>query len=206
MMRATILCLAWLMLFWVEALSAKEMKRPPTGPLITVHLPHPKQYEIALDEIELEWIDRGHTAQAYAKTPTMIVGSRVVKSEASRAAVVVSGITSPMDLSMMAAALKAANPGAEAHLILYEPGLPRSKASRRLLTREVGVVLGEEDDPQRLFADVPVESIRSAPGVPGGYVVETSDPMTALNVADLLRQRPEVRSTYPLLKRTYFTR
>lgn len=206
MIRATILCLAWLMLFRVEALGAKEIKRPPTGPLITVHLPHPKQYEIALDEIELEWTDRGRTAQTYVKTPTMIVGSRVVKSETSRAAVAVSDITSPMDLSMMAAALKAANPGAEAHLILYEPGLPRNKASRRLLTREVGVVLGEEDDPQRLFADVPVESIRSAPGVSGGYVVETSDPMTALHIADLLRQRPEVRSAYPLLKRTYFTR
>lgn len=204
--RSTILCIVSLVLFQAEALSAKEPKRPPAGPLITVHVPHAEQFEIALDEIQLEWTDPGEKKLAPAKTPMMIYGTRVVKSEASRAAVAVSGITSPTDLSMMATALKAANPGTEAHLILYEPGLPRSKATRRLLSREVGVVLEQGKDPHSLLAGLPDGSIRSVAGVPGGYVVEASDPIATLNLADALRQRPGVRSAYPLLKRAYFPR
>lgn len=136
----------------------------------------------------------------------MIYGTQVLKSEAFRTVVAVSNITSPVDLSMMATAMKAANPGAEAHLILYEPGLPQSKATRRLLTREVGLLIEQGEDPQNLLAGLLAGSIRSVPGVPGGYVVEASDPIAALNLADALRQRPGVRSAYPLLKRAYFPR
>lgn len=204
--RSTILCVVWLVIFQAQALSAKESDRPPAGPLITVHTPHPEQFEMALDEIQLEWTDPGEKKLAPAQTPIMIYGTQVLKSEAFRAAVAVSGITSPTDLSMMAAALKAANPGAEAHLILYEPGLPQSEATRRLLTREVGLVLEQGEDPQSLLTGLPAGSIRSVPGVPGGYVVEVSDPITALNVADALRRRAGVRSAYPLLKRQHFPR
>lgn len=204
--RSTILCVVWLVIFQAQALSAKESKRSPIGPLITVHTPHPEQFEIALDEIQLEWTDPGEKKLAPAGTPIMIYGTRVLESEGLRTVVAVSGITSPINLSMMATALKAANSGAEAHLILYEPGLPRSKATRRLLTREVGFVLEQGEDPQSLLAGMPTGSIRSVPGAPGGYVVEASDPIAALNLADALRQRSGVRSAYPLLKQAYFPR
>lgn len=201
-----ILCMVWLVLFHAEALSAKQPKRPPAGPLITVHAPHQEQLEMALDEVELEWTDLSEKKLAPAETPMMIYGSQVVKSEAARAVVAVSGITSPMDLSMMATSLRAANSGAEVHLVLYEPGLPRSTATRRLLTREVGVVLEQREDPQSLLAVISAGSVRAVPGVPGGYIVEASDPLAALNLADALRRRPGVRSAYPLLKRAYFSR
>lgn len=203
---SAILCVVWLVIFQAQAVSAKEPKRPPTGPLITVHAPHPEQFEIALDEVELEWTDLSEKKLAPAETPMMIYGSRVVKSEAARVVVAVSGIASPMDLSMMATSLKAANPGAEAHLILYEPGLPRSTATRRLLTREIGLVLEQGEDPQSLLTGISAGSVRSVPGAPGGYIVEASDPIAALNLADALRRRPGVRSAYPLLKRAYFPR
>jgi hypothetical protein len=193
-------------IFQAQALSAKEPKRPSAGPLITVHTPHPEQLEIALDEVELEWTDLSEKKLAPAESPRMIYGSRVVKSETARAVVAVTGIASPMDLSMMATSLKAANPGAEAHLILYEPGLPRSTATRRLLTREVGVVLEQGEDPQSLLTGISAGSVRSVSGVPGGYVIEASDPIAALNLADALRRHPGVRSAYPLLKRAYFPR
>lgn len=201
-----IVCVVWLALFQAESLSAKEPKRLLAGPLITVHTPHAEELELALDEIELEWTDPGEKTLAPARTPIMIYGTQVLKSEAFRTVVAVSNITSPVDLSMMATAMKAANPGAEAHLILYEPGLPQSKATRRLLTREVGLLIEQGEDPQNLLAGLLAGSIRSVPGVPGGYVVEASDPIAALNLADALRQRPGVRSAYPLLKRAYFPR
>jgi hypothetical protein len=204
--RLTFLCIVWLTLFHVDALHAKELKRPVDGPLIIIHTPHPEQLEIALDEVELEWIDSGDKTSVAAKSPIVTYGSRVVRSEPARAVVAISGIASPMDLSMMAASLKAANPGAEAHLVLYEPGLPRNAATRRLLTREVGVVLEPGEDPQSLLTGISAGSVRSVPGVPGGYVVDASDPIGALNLADALRRRPGVRSAYPLLKRAYFPR
>jgi hypothetical protein len=204
--RLTFLCIVWLTLFHVDALHAKELKRPVDGPLIIIHTPHLEQLEIALDEVELEWTDLSEKKLAPAESPRMIHGSRVVKSETARAVVAVTGIASPMDLSMMATSLKAANPGAEAHLILYEPGLPRSTATRRLLTREVGVVLEQGEDPQSLLTGISTGSVRSVPGVPEGYIVEASDPMAALSLADALRRRPGVRSAYPLLKRAYFPR
>lgn len=205
---STLVCAGWIALFPTEALSAKQSKRLPAGPLITVHTPHPEQFEMALDEIELEWTDSGNEKYVPDEAPIMVHGARVVKSEASRAIVALSGITGPTELSMMATVLKAANPGAEAHLILFEPGLPQSSASRRLLTREVGVVLEEGKDPQELMAGagLPAGSIRGVPGVPSGYVVEADDPLAALTVADALRQRSGVQSAYPLLKRAYFPR
>jgi hypothetical protein len=159
-----------------------------------------------LDEIELEWTDSGDKRFVPDEAPIMVHGARVVKSEASRAIVAVSGITGPTELATMATVLKAANPGAEAHVILLEPGLPQSSATRRLLTREVGVVLEAGKDPQDLMADLPAGSIRAVPGVPGGYVVEAADPLAALTVADALRRRPGVQSAYPLFKRAYFPR
>lgn len=203
---STLVCVGWLALFPTEALSAKQSKRPRAGALITVHTPHPEQFEIALDEIELEWTEPGTKRFAPDEAPIMVHGARVVKSEASRAIVTVSGITGPTELSMMATVLKAANPGTEAYLVLFEPGLPRTQATRHLLTREVGLILEQGVDPHTLLADLSADTVRSVPGVPEGYVIEADDPMAALAVADALRKQPGVRNAYPLLKHTYSRR
>jgi hypothetical protein len=162
---------------------------------------------VALEEVELDWsVDPGAKGRTPASHTVAIPGSRVVEREAARAAVAVAGAASPADVLMISTALKAANPGAEAHLVLYEPGLPRNKANRRLLTREVGLLVELGEDPQGVLAGLPAGPIRAVPGVPGGYVVEAADPIAALDLADALRQRPGVRSAYPLLKRLYFRR
>jgi hypothetical protein len=198
---------AHLTLLQVASPSANDPKRAAGGPLITLHAPHPEQLEVALDEVELDWSGdpgaKGRTAASYA---VPIPGSRVVEREAARAAVAVSGAASLADVLMISTALKAADPGAEVHLSLYGPGLPRNKASRRLLTREVGLLVLLGEDPQGVLGGLPLGPIRAVPGVPGGYVVEAADPIAALDLADALRQRPGVRSAYPLLKRLYFPR
>ena len=95
----------------------------------------------------------------------------------------------------MAGALKAANPGAEFHLVLYAPGRAKTRASRGLLTREVGLILEQEADPRNAVAGLSVVSIRPA-GVSGAYVIEAEDPLAALRLAAELRGRPGVKEAY----------
>jgi hypothetical protein len=167
----------------------KGAKRAPTGPLITVHAPHPQQWELALDEIELDW----------SKAPG-------AKDRAPREVVAVTGAAGRDDLKKKAKALKDANPGAESHLVLYEPGTPRSKASRRLLTRHIGLILDKNVDPQSVLSGLPGGQIKKVSGVPDGYTVEAEDPLAAVDLADALRLRAGVRSAYPLLQHQQFKR
>jgi hypothetical protein len=191
----------------VSAAQHKRQKSLPAGPLITIYVPHPEQLELALDEVELDWSgDPGAKGQAPGHYAAAIPGTRVVDSDAARATIALSGVTDPVDLSIKARALKAANPGAEYHLVLYKPGLPRSTETRRLLTREVGMLLEQGEEPRGVLAGLPAGPLRTVAGVPGGYVVEAGDPMAALDLADQLRGRPGVRSAYPLLKRQHFPR
>ena len=182
-------------------------KRPAEGPLITVRAPQPQQFEIALDEIELDWsVDPGAKVRQPAQAPALIPGTAILESQATRALVSVPGVTDPKDLLPTAVALKAANPGSDVHLALYEPGLPKSRATRRLLTREVGLLMERGEAPTQVLGGLSAASVRPVPGVADGYVVEAADPLAALDLAEALRQRPGVRSAYPLLKRHYFPR
>ncbi|PWB44813.1 MAG: hypothetical protein C3F12_10490 [Candidatus Methylomirabilota bacterium] len=202
----TNLCLAGLLIFSVDESGAKEPKQPVAGPLITLYAPHREQYEVVLDTIELQWPMSDKGGVPAVDTPVMVYGARVVDSEASRAVVALSEITTLADLSAMTAALKAVNPGVDIYPVLFESGLPHSKSTRRLLTREVGLLVEEGIDVQDLVAGLAVRSVRSIPGVPGGYVVDASDPIATLTLAEALRERPGVRSAYPLLKRAYVAR
>jgi len=161
----------------------KHVKSAPVGPLITIHTHYPKQYELALDEIELDW----------SKAPG-------AKDRPPREVVAVTGAAGRDDLKKKARALKDANPGAESHLVLYEPGIPRSRASRRLLTRHVGLILDKNVDPQDVLSGLPGGRLKKVAGVPDGYTVEAEDPLAALDLTDALRLRPGVRSAYPLLQ------
>ena len=197
----------WFLLAQPGGLGAEGAARPLEGPLIALHAPHARQYELALDEVELDWSgDSGAKTRRPAQSAAPIPGTMIVEAEGVRARVSVPPVPDPQDLLPLAAALKAANPGSQAHLVVYEPGLPKSQATRQLLTREVGLLMAQGVDPQGIFTGQPTGAIRPVPGVPDGYVVEASDPLAAVALADTLRQRPGVRSAYPLLKRTYMRR
>ena len=185
----------------------KQARRAPAGPLITIHAPHPQQWELALDEIELDWSKMpGAKDRAPAQSAVPIPGTKIEKGESARAVVSVTGAAGRDDLRRKARALKDANPGVESHLVLYEPGIPRSKASRRLLTRHVALLLDPNVDPQSLLAGLPGSQIKKVSGVADAYQVEAEDPLAALDLTDTLRQRPGVRSAYPLLQRQQFKR
>jgi len=186
---------------------AKEAKRPPEGPLVTIHAPQPQRLELALDEVELDWSrDPSTRAGAPGTSPVAIAGTTIVERDGRRAVVAVPRQAGALDLLQVARALEAANPDAEAHLVLYEPGLPRGTATRRLLTREVSLLLDPGKDPAPVLAGFPVGGVRAVRGVPGAYVVDAGDPLAALDLADALRGRPGVRAAAPLLKRLRFPR
>lgn len=190
-----------------EADQSTQALRPPLGPLITIHAPYPEQFELALDEVELDWSKvPGAKRLAPGQSAAAISSTRIAESEALRAIAVVSGVSDQAGLLRIAGDLKTANPGAEVHLVLYETGRPRSKGSRRLLTRELGLLLEPGEDPQRILGGVSVMPVREVPGVPGGFVVETDSPMATVELAETLRRQPGVRSAYPLLKRHHFRR
>lgn len=207
--RLATLLTGCLILLGVDAAHAQPMKakRPPAGPVVTIHAPHPQSLELALDEIELDWSAApGAKAQAPAQSAIAVAGTTILERSAARAVVAVAGATTPQDLLTSALALQAANPGAEGYLVLYEPGLPKTLATRQLLTREVALVLEPGQDPVGALAGLPSGAVRPIRGVPDAYAVLAPDPLAALDLADALRQRPGVRSAYPLLKRQQFPR
>jgi hypothetical protein len=201
LLAGLIACLA---LVPVGAAAAKDAKRPPAGPLVTIHAPHPQQFEVALDEAELDWSRvPGAKHQAPARQAAPSDRATIVETDAVRARVAFPPAMTLRELSAQAASLQAVNPGAEAQLVLYEPGQPKSKATRRLLTREVGLILDPGEDPHAAVAGLSVAALRPVPGVKNGYVVDAQDPLAALDLADALRQRPGVREAYPLLRRQF---
>ena len=183
-------------------LDAKEARRPAVGPLIIIHAPHAQQFEVAMDEAELDWSRvPGAKARALGAQAQPAGSARIVDSESVRARAAFAPAANLTELQGMAVALRTANPDAETYLVLYEPGRPKSKATRRLLTREVALVLEPGQDPQQALTGLSVAAIRPVAGVAGGYVVDAIDPLAALDLAEQLRRQPGVRHAYPLLRR-----
>lgn len=168
---------------------------------------HPQEYEVALDEIELDW-SRAPAGQGPGTGRRAAVRGEgtVLLREGARAILAIPPAAGTRELQARAEALRAANPGAEAFLVLYEPDHPRSQVTRRLLTREVGLVLEAGQDAAAAVAGLPVEGLRPVAGVPGGFVVDAAEPLAAPELAEALSQRPGVRSAYPLLRRQFFRR
>jgi hypothetical protein len=177
------------------------------GTLITILTPRQQEFELALDEVEMDWgRTPGAKARALGRQANPAGVARIVDSGDVRARAEFPPVANVTELEARAAALRAANPGAEVHLVMYEPGRTRSKATRRLLTREVGLLLEPGESPQQAVAGLPVTDVRPVAGVSGGYVVDATDSFAALDLADALRQRSGVRSAYPLLRRQYVPR
>ena len=173
---------------------------PKNSILLTISSPEPKQYELALDESAIDW-NRSTGESARAVLPD---GAVLVEKPGSPTVLSISRVTSADQLADVTQAFEAANPGATAHLVLYEAGRPRTEASRRLLTREVALLLDDDRDPGELVRSVVNGVPRPIPGVPRAFVIEADDPLAALGVADALRLLPGVRNAYPLLRRQLF--
>jgi hypothetical protein len=188
-------------------LPGKASRPPASGPVVTIHAPHAARFEVALDEVELDWSRvPGIKNQAPAHAAATVPGAAVARRNAHRATVAVPRAAALADLRATAMALEAANPGALTHLVLYEAGRPRSEATRRILTRDVGLLLEKGEDPVAVLATVPAGSLSALPGVADAYVVDAGDPVSALALADALRADPRVRAAYPLLQRRAWPR
>lgn len=205
--RAMVLILSALLLIVGPPVLAEAEKAFPAGPLITIHAPHPDRFELALDEIELDWSGlKADEARALAASAAEVAGTRLEVRDRHRVVFRVLAAVDAMGLWATARALEVENPGAEANLVLYRPGSPRDARARRLLNRNVGLLLEQSETPDKVLAGLPIRGLRAVPGVPGGYVFTADDPLAALGLADAVRQRRGVRSAYPLLKRFYVPR
>ncbi len=199
--------LTWVALGGLEAEAQSPQPKPAGQQRIVIHRPHPEQFDLAFDEVLLDWSGEPRAkARAPAVSVATVPGSAVLESAATRALLRLSGVATRADLLGVAASLKIANPGAEIQLVLYPAQGRRSPATRRLLSREVELLLPEHVDPSAVLVGVRAGAVRQVQGVPGGYVVEVADPLMALDVADALRQDPRVRSAAPGVKRQQFRR
>ena len=97
-------------------------------------------------------------------------------------------------------------PEVQGHHAHYEADRPRTEAARRLLGRDVALMLVDNRDPVGVLRAFPTASVRPVESVPLSYVVEAADPLEALRIAGAIRNAPGVRAAYPLLRRTYATR
>ncbi len=188
-------------------LDAKEARRPTDGPLITIQAPRAQQFEVALDEVGLDWSRvPGAKAGGLAGQANPAGSARIVESGDVHARAAFPPVGGLSELQGMAEALRAANPGADVYLVLYEPGQRKSERTRQFLTREVGLLMEKGVDPREALKSQLPGEIRPVPGVPDGYVVEAANPLAALDLAGNLMQQPGVRSAYPLVKRYHVKR
>jgi hypothetical protein len=181
---------------------AADPVRTPEGPLLSVPTPNLREYELALDEVELDWSRMPNAKQvAPGRRAAAAAGATIVEREELRALAGFPAVADAAGLRAMAEALRGANPGAEAHLVLYQPGRAKSPGTRRLLTRELGLLLEAGIDAQAVVAGLPVAALRPVAGVAGGYVADATDPLAALELAAALGQRPGVKQAYTMLRR-----
>jgi hypothetical protein len=172
------------------------------GALLDLHVPDRRTFELALDEVEIDW---SGDPQAKSRGPglaaAMTPRATVMGQDPARTRVALAGVPDSAALTAEAAALRALNPGAAVHLVLYEARAPRTEATRRLLTTEVAVVMEPGRDPTPVTSGLGGKALRPVGSVPDAFVVEGDDPLAAVALADALRGQPGVRTAYPLLKR-----
>lgn len=173
-------------------------------PTITLHVPQPQEFELALDEVQLEWTDV--VAGKRVPQPVASDGARLLRREGNRAVFLLDDVLNQEALVARVRALEAANPGARGELILYDLGSVRSDATRHVLTRDVGIVLKDPADPDTILDRFAPSLPRSVSGVPGGFVITADDPLAAVALADVLRQQPRVASAVPLMRKVQYTR
>ena len=168
--------------------------------VLRIPAPEPRSFEVALDELVIE-----------APSPEFPLASGRVPSDVTLGlrrgrlvSATVANAGSIYGLVLAGRRMRAAFPGVDFALVLYDAGAPRTPATRALLTREVGLILDSNQTPGTLVS--PSVEVRAVPGVPGAFVARAADPLAAVELAKLLHGKPGVRSAYPLLKRQEFPR
>ncbi len=191
--------------FW-PLLVAAVLVASPSAPLaevltFTVYAPNAERFDLALDEIELDWSQvPGAKRTDFRNTVVAVPRSSIVETGAS-GAVFSATAANAADLLTIVAALEIANPGAEAQLVVYESGRARTLATRRLLTREIALILTDAIPVGDVIGLLRIQRVRPVPGIPNSFVLEVADPLAAPAIADALRERDSVKYAYPLLRR-----
>ena len=182
---------AWLLLLVLAGTAPASGQ--PVPPMVTAS--DGRVYDLTLDEL---WL-APRTPAVERAMPADIPGARQKGTRGTFAVFAVENVANAPELAQRAHALENANPGKEAHLVLFERGAARVDANRVLLGRDVALLLKDANSP------VP-ESLKGLDvtpfaSVPGTFIVRAADPLAAIDVADKLRQDPAVRESYPLLRR-----
>ena len=170
------------------------------GVTVTVPTPEPQRFEVALDEIELRWTTE-RPSGAQPRTPDQVIGATVETATPAGATISARNLTTLEEVNRTARDFERGNPGSVGYLVLYELDRPRSESTRRLLGREVAVILTDTADQAAFLSTLSGVTARALPAVPRAYVVEAADPLDALAVAERLRGSPHVRTAYALLQR-----
>lgn len=178
----------------------------PASLALTLQTPGTEQLDLALDEIELQWRNTRGLSEEVSRAATGTPRATVQTAGAGRVVFAARAVVTLQDLGLLARQLEGQNRDSVAHLVLYEAGRPRSAATRRLLGREVAVMLSDGADPDAILKTVPAINVRPVATIPRAYVVEAADPVGALGLAETLRQTPGVDTAYPLLQRRQFSR
>jgi hypothetical protein len=103
-------------------------------------------------------------------------------------------------VAFVARALEDANPDSHANLVLYVAGQPRNPGTRRVLTREVAVMLRDGADTQSFLDAQQAYDPLAVAGLSNAFVLIAPDPLGAVDLANALRDRPEIAHAYPLLR------
>ena len=177
-----------------------------TSIALTLQTPEIERLDLALDEIELQWPKARGLSEDLIRAATGTLRATVRTTGAGGAVFAARTVVTLQDLGQVARELEEQNRGSVAHLVLYQAGGPRGAATRRLLGREVAVMLDDGADPDAVLKAVSALNVRPVATVPRAYVVEAADPVGALGLAETLRQTPGVRTAYPLLQRRQFSR
>jgi hypothetical protein len=178
-----------------------SLAQPAVVPVVPVVIsaPAPRAFDLVLNEV---WLRRPiERAREIPQLP-----NPELRHIAIRGAHAVFAVDNPLTASQLVQSLReleAANPQSEGHLVLYERGAVHNDAHRSLLTREVAILLHTGATLPGALAALGAQPFNA---VPGAFIVRAEDPLTALALAETLRTIPEVRISYPLLKRQGFAR
>jgi hypothetical protein len=179
----------------------------PAGVPLTIPTPEPLEFLVALDEMELDWTSAAPAARpADQASVATVPGITVIGHDRDRTVLRVDGAATAEEMTQALGAQEAVNPGARAHVVVYESGRPRSAASRRTLTSEVVVLLDRTTSINAVLAGTALRDPQGVPGLSTGWVVRAGDPLAAVEAARRLATLPGVKTAYPLMKHSSVTR
>ena len=172
---------------------------------IVIPTPEPRRFELALDEIELDWTEAGRAEGKEPPAPASVPGTKILGHERQRTRIRVEAAKTLEALEKALAETLTANPGARGEIVVFEAGQPRTAAHRQLLTSDVALILNDGALVENVLARAKVTR-GEVVEAPGGYVIRCETPLAAVDAARHLGTLEGVKHAYPLLKRARATR